>query len=173
MRTASSILLIFLLLVDESSRAAFASETLAKRYQALLTEYPADGSLVERCAPTNFTTRTALYHYRTNVRESNPSRDRPNFSGKYLLLENPMTGGSTWFVVDCLTGKYLGKFPVVGDLIFSTTSRAVVTKRFNDDDTSESFVETGYGLPLVYEWKNGRFRKRKNPVQPASGIHAK
>lgn len=160
------LMLTYLILFYLSSLNVFAAdETLLKQYQDYLKKYSVP--VVDmKCADLDFKTKSPLRRFKTNISRSNAQISKPNFAGKYLLLENPISMGSGWELASCETGKYLKSFPSIGTLIFSPDSSVAITYTFGSTDTIKTFYLTVYGYPEIYEWNGKTFIHHKNPIQP-------
>jgi hypothetical protein len=139
-------------------------KSLAEQYNDFMLTFPAEDK-VASCKSINFRSDRRLRRNQKNLFLNNPQMAIPNYNGIYLLLENPISLGSEWFVVNCKSGRLESIFPFAGDIIFRPESRLIVTKRFGDFDTLKTFKETAFGLPEVYEWANRKWLKHDNPIQ--------
>ena len=150
-------------LVTPIARAA--ESTLLEQYGKMLDQSAVPAAAIP-CKGPDFKSKSPLRRFRKNIESHHGTIQAPNFAGKFVLVENPLSSGSEWFITDCASGKYVGTFPRSGPLLFRPDSTVVVTRLFNPTDTVSSFVKTAYGLPEIYVWNGVVFKKLLNEIQP-------
>lgn len=150
------------------SALAHAETTLLSRYEALMEKYPAV-PLAECVAPkilSNPETRRYRSALKLLLKEHPPEA---NFCGKYLLMEQPITGGGDLYVADCETGKiktikgiYAWHFP------YAKATSCLLVKSEPDHQQADGDFGVGvYGPPQLFVWQKEKLTKLKDPIWPA------
>ncbi len=64
-------------------------------------------SVLETCAPLDFMSNSLARNHQERILSRKPELQRPNFGGKYLLLNLSLMMEELWLIADCSTGKFL------------------------------------------------------------------
>ena len=109
-------LLILLFMAFLQSESATASEP---RFE----DHAVDSKL-ETCAPLDFMSTSLSRNHQDRILSRKPEVKKPNFAGKYLLLNLSLMMEDLWLIADCSTGKFL-KPTLDGALRFRPDSRLI------------------------------------------------
>jgi hypothetical protein len=69
-------------------------------------DHPVETTL-ETCAPLDFMSTSLARNHQERILSSKPDVKKPNFGGKYLLLNLSLMMEDLWLIADCSTGKFL------------------------------------------------------------------
>ena len=100
--------------------------------------YPAKAAL-EACKPLNYLSYSRARNAEDMIKKNNPEVSKPNFGGKYLLVQIPYMMGTDWLIADCETGSFL-KETLTGSAQFKVDSFLI---KLSQKDASEWKLWTG------------------------------
>jgi hypothetical protein len=69
-------------------------------------DQPAE-TVLETCVPLDFMSNSLARHHQERILSQKPVVNRPNFGGKYILLNLSLMMEDLWLIADCSTGKFL------------------------------------------------------------------
>lgn len=92
-------------------------------------DYPVESSL-ETCAPLDFRSLSLARNHQDRILSGKPDLTKPNFGGRYLLLNLSLMLEDLWLIADCGSGKFLS--PILeGRALFQKQSLLLELKTKN------------------------------------------
>ncbi len=121
--------------------------------------YPAPG-IVQDCKKPDFLSSSKARNAEEMIRKNNSDLTKPNFGGKYLLLQIPYMMGSDWLIVDCGTGKFLPEV-ISGNAEFKLQSFLV---RLTEKNSSSWKLWTGSQFVKLEDLKEAQGPSLENSL---------
>ncbi len=122
--------------------------------------------VLETCAKADFQSYHRARNAESMIKSSNASFSKPNFGGKYLLLQVPYMMGTDWLILDCETGTFLKEVLGTGNAEFRENSFLI---RLVGKEETNWYRFTGAGFVKVEEQKKAEPVAVKEEIGKTAG----